>query len=180
MTRPLQTRVAQFLRDEAGTASVEFSIIVPPLLFLFIMAFESGMLMIRNVMLERGLDITMRSIRVNIMPNPTLAEVKNEICKRAVIFANCQTNLVVHMQTVDMTTWIMPPETVNCTNRGVTITELDKLYKNPTDPNEVVVVRACVQAKTIFPYAGLGLQLPKDSQDRYWLTSVSAFVNEPS
>jgi hypothetical protein len=180
MTRSLYSLVAQFLRDERGTASVEFVLVVPPMLFLFIMSFESGMLMIRNVMLERGLDITMREIRVNIMADPSFEDVKSTICKRAVVFGDCQSTLVVNMLTVDMDTWAMPTTQIPCQNQEVPIQPPKDLYKNPNDPNEVVIVRACIQAKVIFGSSGLGARLPQDSQGRYWLTSVSAFVNEPS
>ncbi|GHC54757.1 TadE/TadG family type IV pilus assembly protein [Neogemmobacter tilapiae] len=182
MIRASKNPVAQFLRDERGTASVEFVLVVPFMLYLFIMAFESGMLMIRNVMLERALDITMREIRVNILPNPTFAEVKAKICERAVVFSSCTSTLVVNMETVDMDTWIMPAGSIPCMNRPVPIKPPEELYKNPTDPNEVVIVRACIQAKIIVAntFGYLGRMLPHDAQGRYWLTSVSAFVNEPS
>ena len=51
-------RLARGFRREDGTASVEFVMVVPVLLTVFMASFESGLLMTRSIMLEQAVDIT--------------------------------------------------------------------------------------------------------------------------
>lgn len=179
MIRAIQAHVARFARDERGTASVEFVIVVPPLFFLFIMAFESGMIMIRHVMLERGLDMVMRELRLNAIPDADVEIVREMICEHATIFPSCDESLVLHLEPVSMATWALPPERIPCTNQGEEINPAD--WWSPSDlPHEVMLVRACIEAKPIFPTTGIGLRMDKSADGNYWLTAVSAFVNEPT
>jgi hypothetical protein len=174
----LRARIREWIRCEDGTASVEFVLVVPPMFMVFIMAFESGVLMIRNIMLERGLDIVMQDLRMNRVPTPTVATVKKAICENALIFANCQANLVLNLEPVDMTTWNFPGERIKCIDRSATINPAS-IVSISDEPHQVMLVRACLTADALFPTTGLGLRLPKDGKGGYWLTSVSAFVNEP-
>ena len=58
------TSFKRFLRDERATASVEFVMIAPLYLAAVFSVFEAGWLMTKNMMLERGLDQTVRDIRI--------------------------------------------------------------------------------------------------------------------
>ncbi len=177
------TRIIACMRDwlqrEDGTASVEFVLAVPPMFALFIMSFESGMLMIRNIMLERGVDIVMRELRLNHYEAPTHDLIKEEICNNVLMFANCEESILVNLQPVDMTTWDMPTGPIPCIDRSADVKPAP-FYSNSTDPHQVMLVRACVAVDALFPTTGIGLRLPKDGDGGYWLTAVSAFVNEPT
>ena len=179
MIRGLKRHVARFARDDRGTASVEFVIIVPPLFFLFIMAFESGMIMIRHVMLERGLDMVMRDLRLNALPGATYDDIRELVCERATIFPNCEDSLVLNLQPVDMISWNIPVDKMKCMNNEEVINPAT-LWTTSTNPHELMLVRACIEAKPLFPTSALGARLPKSTKGNYWLTSVSAFVNEPT
>jgi Flp pilus assembly protein TadG len=89
--RPLLPRLSRVLRrlgmSEAGTASVEFVIIVPVFLAIFMSAFESGLLTLRHAMLERAVDISVRNLRLGLWANPTPELLRDSICQQAVDMA---------------------------------------------------------------------------------------------
>ena len=58
-------RLRKFARRETGTATLEFCIVFPIIMILFIAVFETAMILIRQVMLERALDNTVRLLRLS-------------------------------------------------------------------------------------------------------------------
>ena len=64
MIRHLFHNFGRFGRDDKGTAAVEFAMTVPLLLTIFMASFESGFLMVRSIMLEQSVDMTMRELRL--------------------------------------------------------------------------------------------------------------------
>ncbi len=55
-------------RDEHGSIAMEFVIVFPLLMFFFMMVFETGFIATRSVLLERGLDIAARGLRLGTDP----------------------------------------------------------------------------------------------------------------
>jgi len=164
-------------RDQKGVASLEFVLMVPLVLTIFMSAFEAGLLMTRYIMLERSLDMTMRSLRLGQYPNPTPALIKQEICNRSVVLGNCDANIRIELQPVSTATWAFPTTQTGCVNRETGIEPATTF--NPGAPHQIMLVRVCIAQDTMFPTTGLGLGLPKDSGGAYGLVATSAFVNEP-
>lgn len=81
--------IRRFLRNETGSSTVEFCILLPAFLALFISSYEAGLLMVRNVMLERGVDLAVRDLRLGTPEPPTFEEFKQSICDNSLIIANC-------------------------------------------------------------------------------------------
>jgi hypothetical protein len=177
--KTLSLRMLRAARREDGTASVEFVLVFPLLLFVFMMAFESGTVMIRNMMLERSVDIVMRELRLNHYPNPDHDMIKEEICSNTVVFPDCETTLLVNLAPISMTTWDIPTEPMPCIDVAQEINP-PPVWNASEEPHELMLVRACITVTAMFPTTGIGLRLPQDDEGRYWLTAVSAFVNEPS
>lgn len=175
-------RLAKWLsatfRREDGTATIEFVLVVPAILMIFMASFESGLLMARHIMLERSVDMTMRELRLGILVNPTHDSLKTEICSRTVVISQCESTIRIHMQPVSTTTWALPSDAPVCVDRAEPINPVTIV--NPGSENEVMLVRVCVVVDAMFPTTGIGLGLPKDGQGGYALVSMSAFVNEPS
>lgn len=178
MTR-LPARLAGFRRAEPGSATIEFCILFPVFMMLIISGVETGVLMSRQLMLERGLDITMRSLRLGAMGNPSHDVVRDDICRNAVIIPNCEASLMLEMAEVDITTWTIPLEGNRCIDRTADINVPDEPNFNAGERNKLVMVRACSVFDPIFPGAGLGAQLPKDASGGYRLMATSGFMNEP-
>lgn len=176
MTR-LRRALRRFSRDELGTAAVEFAMTVPLLLAIFMASFESGFLMIRSIMLEQSVDMTMRELRLGHYPIPTAALLKQEICKRSVVLTNCDENIMIEMVRINTATWQLPTSGVACVDREEDIQPVTALQFG--QQNDVMLVRVCVTQDAMFPTTGIGLGLPKDSRGGYGLVSVTAFVTEP-
>lgn len=168
----------RFGRREDGQSTVEFVLAVPLLFTIFMASFESGMLMIRSIMLEQSVDMTMRELRLGHYTLPDADLLKTEICKRGVILVDCEQNIMIEMTRISTTTWALPSTAIQCVDREEEIQPVVMLQIG--QQNDVMLVRVCVVQETMFPTTGVGLGLPKDSQGGYGLTTVSAFVTEPS
>ncbi len=171
-------RAKRLWRRESGSATVEFVILFPMFIVIFLSAFESGMLMVRQVMLDRALDMTVRGLRLGTLSPPSQAELKANICSRAAIIPDCMNSLLVELRPVDKITWQTPNPAATCVDRTGTINPVVTVQGG--GDNEMMIVRVCAVFDPFFPTSGLGLQLAKDASGAYALVSTSAFVNEPS
>ena len=171
-------RLARGFRREDGTASIEFVMVVPVLLTVFMASFESGLLMTRSIMLEQAVDITMRELRLGHYPLPNAALLKTEICNRTIIFNNCEDNIMIEMTRVSTQTWALPLTNVSCVDREEEIQPVTALQIG--QQNDVMLIRVCVMQDALFPTSKYGLHLATDAQGGYGLVTVSAFVTEPS
>lgn len=177
MTRPIK-RLAAAFRLADGTASIEFVLIIPVVMAVFMAGFESGLLMTRHIMLERAVDMTMRELRLGHLVDPTHDSLKTEICSRTVVISDCENVIRIHLQTISTADWSLPSDEPTCVDRAEEITP--DIALDPGSESDLMLVRVCVVVDAIFPTSGIGLRLQKDDQNGYGLVSVSAFVNEPS
>lgn len=171
-------RLARGFRREDGTATIEFVMAVPVLMTVFMASFESGLLMTRSIMLEQSVDMTMRELRLGHYSLPNAALLKREICKRTVIFKDCEANIMIEMTRVSTANWALPQGEVSCVDREEDIQPVTALQIG--QQNDVMLVRVCVIQDAIFPTSKFGLNLATDAQGGYGLVAVSAFVTEPT
>lgn len=182
----ITSRVRQFARDEQGTATLEFCIAFPVVMFLFVLGIESGLYMMRNVMLERAVDIVVRELRLDKIPrdgsdNVPVDAVKELICDNTIMIPGCKKTILINLQGVDMVNWTFPPQaTVTCKNNPDNIKPAVDYLSNPTSSHQVMLMRVCVEANPVWGAAGMMAGMKKSSNGTYWLTSISAFVNEPT
>ena len=171
-------RLTHAFRREDGTAALEFVLAVPLLITIFMASFESGLLMIRSIMLEQSVDMTMRELRLGHYTLPDAALLKTEICKRTVIFKDCEANITIEMTRINTSNWALPASGVACIDRAQ---ELQPVLAFQRDQqNDVMLVRVCVVQDALFPTTGIGLGLPKDGHGGYGVITTSAFVTEPT
>ncbi len=186
MTASLLVRARRALgrlrRSEDGNATIEFVLVVPPLLIMFISAFEIGMANVQNVMLERATDLAVRELRLlagNASNNSVDHEaLRNRICADAKIIPDCTESLQIELTPVSTTTWnILKPE-IDCIDRTGKIEPVISFEDG--QQNELMLMRVCAVIDPMFPTIGLGAMMPKDASGGYKLVAVTAFVNEPS
>ena len=177
MIRLLKRFVRDF-RKEDGTASIEFVFIVPMLMTIFMASCESGYFMVRHVMLERAVDMTMRDLRLGLLGNVDHNQLRTLMCSRSVVLKNCLTNLKIELRPVSSTTFAMPATPETCVDRTNNIDPPTTFNRGVG--NELMLVRVCVRQDAMFPSTGVGLGLQQDAQGGYALVARSAFVNEPS
>lgn len=171
-------RTRRFFRREDGNASVEFVLLFPAIWMLFGMTLEAGMYTMQEVMLERGLDMTVRDVRLGLMENPDHDKLVDQTCDYALILANCESSLRVEMIKADARAWIAPGSAIPCINReeeGNTAFDINN-GKN----NELMVLRVCVLIKPLLPFATVGRSLIENSTSgEYPLVATSSYVMEP-
>lgn len=177
MIRALLRPFRRFGRSERGTASLEFAISVPVIVLIFAASFESGLLMLRSIMLDQAVDRTMRELRLGHYSAPTAALLKEEICSRSVILKDCESNITLEMTRISTSTWAMPTDSIQCVNREEDVVPVTALQIG--QQNDVMMVRICIIQDAIFPHMGLGRYLDTDSGGGYALTTTTAYVTEP-
>lgn len=172
----------RFSRDQSGNGTIEFVLILPAFIAIFLSTFELGMLMSRQVMLDRGLDMAVRQVRLGLViedEDTSLHDaIKAQICANASLIPNCLNEIRLEMQPINPRAWSIIPDAVDCVDRD-----------DPGQParnfvagvsNQLMILRACALFDPYFPTTGLGAALPRMSGGAYGLISVSSFVIEPN
>jgi len=177
MTGMAHHPIRRFLADEGGSASVEFVIVFPAYLALMIMSIELGFVTLRHTLLERGLDIAVREIRLGTGTAPEHDEIKQLVCENALMIRDCEKNLRLEMRSADIRAFNSLDTTIDCTDSA----EPTKPVKQftPGQQNELMLLRACLRFDPIFPDFALGSALNKDANGQTGIFSMTAFVQEP-
>ncbi|MFO6465566.1 TadE/TadG family type IV pilus assembly protein [Jannaschia sp. KMU-145] len=161
---------------ERGGATVEFVILLPLFLGIFLASFETSMLMTRQVMLERGVDMATRDIRLDGVGSISQDELRDEICARARILPNCQSNLLVELTQINVATMAMPTSDTPCQDFSVAGTETAAFISNRAE--KLILMRACYSVDPIIPF-GLGADLVNDIDGTIRMVTSTAFIVEP-
>lgn len=178
----MQAFLKRFLKDETGVTSLEFVIIFPVFFGMFLMTYESGMVSARHVMLERGVDMAIRDVRIGTMANPTRTSLRDRICDVALIIPDCQSQLEIELIQRDPMNWVPVSARVQCVNRGTV--DRDPGLIDVTGNNMLMVLRACVRIDPFLPTTGLGKAIVQSNSTgaadgSYALVAIGAFVVEP-
>lgn len=177
MTPAFRHALRRFRRNEDGTASIEFVIVVPVFLALMMISIELGFITVRNTMLERGLDIAVREIRLGTGTAPQHDAIKQIVCDNAVIINDCMSNLRLEMRPTDIRSFGSLDTQVDCTDAAEPTKPLRTF--TPGGQNELMLLRACVKYNPLFPQQFLGAALQKDASGQAAIISMAAFVQEP-
>lgn len=176
------TRLARFLRRfrkaEDGNGTIEFVLMLPFFMILFGSTFELGMAMTRQVMLDRGLDMTVREIRIGGITPVNHDTIKASICNRAAIIPDCLNQVKLEMRPIDPRNWSNIPNRADCIDRadtGIPVREFE-----PGAMNELMILRACALFDPYMPTSGLGAVIPRQSGNAYGLVAITSFVIEPN
>jgi len=176
----IRRRASRMGRDESGYSTVEFVIIFPLFLAMFLASFESGYMMLRNVMLERSVDLAVRDLRLGDPTPPTVDQFRQEICDNAYYIGDCNNRVMVELRPINPTTWGPLPGPATCTNIADPTSIQPPTYLTGGN-NELMIVRVCALVEPIFPTTGLGLALRRvPDRPEYALIVTTAYVNEPS
>jgi len=164
-------------RREDGTATIEFVLLFPLLMYLFLSSVEVGVYLMRSVLLERALDINVRALRLGTLSPMTSDELRARICADALVLKDCESSMTIELLPISTSSWTFPQEQVTCVNRD---SEIDPVLEfNPGSQNEIMLVRACVIADPFFPSTSLVMDMPLDASGGYAIAAMSTFVNEP-
>lgn len=180
MTRFLHKTLRRFRRDEDGQMVVEFALLIPILFMMFLTSVELGMWTMRQMFLDRGLDMAVRLVRLNTGTDYTHANLKTMICDFAGFIEDCEANLKLEMTPVNMRGFSGFVGAADCSDASQPVTP-SRSFVHGGD-HQLMLLRACVKFKPVFPTAGLGYEMAKngDGAGMYKMVSISAFVQEPS
>lgn len=166
---------------------MEFVIVFPIVLLLFIAVFETGMILTRQVMLERALDSTVRLLRLDQVvapeePDAFAAAVRQNICANTLVIPNCMDVLQLDLRSIDQTNYILPDSNALCINRNDMLPPgANQVFqgRNNDGFDNLMLVRTCVVVDRILPISGFGLNLTRDDTGGLHMISSTIFVNEP-
>ena len=181
MKQLLGEYLRRFRKDEDGNGSVEFVIIVPLFITLVTMSIELGFVTVRHTMLERGLDIAVREIRLGTGNPSNHQQIKQVICDNAVALVDCENQLRLEMKPVDLRSYSALDETPKCIDDAQSVDPAvfddDFVFGGS---NELMILRACYRYDPIFPEQVMGNALQKDQDGKTNVVSMTAFVQEPT
>ena len=167
-----------WLVNEAGTAAIEFAIVVPVFLALMFSIFEVGWFYFVNSTVSAATTQSARIIRTGQaqLSGWDDAEFYESICDVVDTFGECPDTL-----TVDVATFTdfqaLADDTSSATCADAPQAEKDAIPYEPGSENEIVRVRVCLIYNTFNP--AIGLSLAEEGTNVRHLTSTVIFRNEP-
>jgi len=177
MLTKIRRKIGLYRRDDCGNATMEFCIIMPVLIYILFSLAEAGVLMTRTIMLDRGVDLAIRDLRLGLTPGATHDDIKNKICDGAFLLTDCRSSVLLELTPVASAA-SFPAGTANCIDRTSQVAPTVNF--NPGARSEIMFVRACIVVDPLFPGMGLGALLPKDASGGYAIVVQTAFMNEPA
>lgn len=179
----LNSGLERFRKEEDGVVTVEFVIIFPIFFLFFLMTYENGMISLQHVLLERGVDIAVRDVRIGRLANPTADDLRTRICDVSSIIPECDTQLRIEMIRRDVRNWVPVNGPVQCVDRGEAV-QTEETFESFGD-NELMYLRVCARIDPVLPTTGLiGRRITASNSGSaaggsYALVSSAAFVVEP-
>ncbi|MFO1201587.1 MAG: TadE family protein [Tabrizicola sp.] len=178
------TAIRSFLKDDSGTATIEFLFMFPILFLIFTASFESSMYMARYVMFDRAVDLVVRQIRLGNVLNPSHQVLKELICRNGMMtdsIGECINSMKIWMQPVDTGTFNMAAPPKSCVDKAQPI-NTDEPPANEFAygaENEIMLLRICMKADPMFPTTAVSVKMPVEPDGSYVMLVTSTFVNEP-
>lgn len=179
MKNVIQRKARRFFCNEDGQVAIEFVIITPLVFTIFMTAMELGIYSMRQMWLDRGLDIAVREVRLNTFNVPDHDALKDTICVNAGFLPDCQNSLKLEMIRVDPRNFTGLAGDIDCVDRSLPIASQDDPNYISGNEHDLMMLRACVKFNPIFPTTGLGFAFDKDTAGQAAMTAMSAFVQEP-
>ena len=156
---------------------VEFALWFPVFVALLGASVELGMISVRHMMLERGLDIAVRVVKLNTANPPQHDDLKDIICREAMVIPDCSNAVKLEMRPQSLRSAFTIPASADCVDRSEEV-QPASVY-TPGTPHEMMVLRACAKFSPIFPTTALGATLSVDGAGEFGLIATNAFVQEP-
>lgn len=178
--RPALARLRDRLaRSEAGSATIEFVIGVPLILSLLFSSIDYGVVMLRQVFLDRAVDIAVRQVRLGAVPANGHAAFRAQICANTFMITDCEDAIAIELRPIDTTTWAGLDTPAQCVNRAADIEPTLQFTPSP-GTQALMLVRVCVAADPFITMTGMILGLSRDDTGDYLIVAKSAFANEPA
>jgi Flp pilus assembly protein TadG len=168
------TPLRRFTREEDGTSTIEFAMVITPFLALLFAIMETAVVFLADQTLETAVADSARLIMTGQAQKQKFDQqtFKNSLCSRIYALFDCQGGIMIDVRTA---------KSFGDANTGKPIDAKGNLVNNFTyDPGkagDIVVVRVMYQWPVWVP--GLGLNLADMANGKRLLMATSAFRNEP-
>lgn len=186
MLDSFKEQVARFRKDQHGMSTIEFAMVLPLFMFIFVTAFEFGMWQTRQTMLDHGLDRTVRLVRVGQIDEPKHGELITSVCSFATIIPDCANQLRLQMLIVDVDDiGTQVAAEFDCRNRSEPETDPLLEFTNTGENNQLMILRACALLDPFLPTWGIGNEVAHagdnlvDGEGFYKLYASASYVLEP-
>lgn len=151
MTGAGRGRLRRFGRTEDGSAVTQFVLALPVVFGMFLMTVDSGLSTTRDALLDKAVAMTARSIRQGTLGNPTVADIRGDLCKVMTVFPNCATTLKVQVIALPRSDVAVPAVPASCADQGNGVTPVRRYVAGQT--NGFVLLRACIPVESLTPVA---------------------------
>ncbi|WP_108483404.1 TadE/TadG family type IV pilus assembly protein [Oceaniglobus ichthyenteri] len=168
----------RFLAREDGIASLEFSLMFPIVMGIFMMSAEMGSIQLRQAMLERSMDIVVRDLRLGKPEYRDPIVLKQAVCDEALLLGDCMDNMKLEMGPVKTRGFSYWEGNGDCVERNQVSNPVINFTSG--SKNEIMLIRFCYLHDPIFPAIGLGAILPPVVNGGYRMMASTFFVNEPT
>lgn len=178
MIRRLANRLRRFRRDESGSVfTIEFVIMVPLIFSTLLMSVEMGIYTMRQMFLDRGMDLTVRYVRLHTDEEMTHDQLKEMVCRYSGFLPDCDSSLRLEMKPLNPRNFAAFDQSADCVDTSEEVKPVRGFSLG--EEHELMVLRACVKFKPVFPLTGLGYAMDKDGSGKAKMIAVAAFVQEP-
>lgn len=174
-------KLLKFRKNQEGNATIEFVFLFPVFIFLFLTGFESGYYMVRNVMLERAVDVVVREVRLSNGAVPEFDTLKQRLCQEATILPDCTNSLQIEMRRVPMQVngIAVAQGPARCVDKQSNEDQLTGTVYETGQQNQLMFIRVCALSQPLFPTTGIGVGMRRDADGNYAIVATTAFVTEP-
>lgn len=174
---PLRPFLRRFRAQEDGSSTVEFVLFFTVFMVILAAGVEIAYLNLRHAMLERGVDLAAREIRLATGEIPSYEDVRQKICEEATVLDECSDNLRLEMIQVNPRSFSGMDTSADCSNAA----QEPRPVRNfvPGQDNDLMLMRACLKFKPMIPTTSLGAELNVDDEGYAQLIVTTAFVQEP-
>jgi Flp pilus assembly protein TadG len=177
----IQHYARAFKRSEDGNSTIEFVVLLPLYFLITSIAYEVGIMSLRQVILEHAITATVRDVRIGKIPNTTHSTLITNICSRSQLIPNCEDRVVLAMYRTSAVDWDETIVTSNAICQDRTEDDSDPLteFTNTGVNNDLMFLRACILFDPMLPGAGIGKKISDEGDGTYGLTATAMYVMEP-
>ena len=144
---------------------------------------EIGILSTRHVLLERGVDLAVRQVRIGALKDadgkgPGIDTIRTAICNYSGVIPDCLDSVQIKMVKMDVRNWGTDLDgPVQCIDRAETV-QAATAFTNGGN-NELMVLQVCALFDPSFPTTSLSNGFAKINGGGYGLIATTSYVVEP-
>ncbi len=178
----------KFLKDQRGTAAIEFAFVAPLIFAVILSGFESGLMFTKVQFVEMAIEDVTREIYTGQVLNQELTreDVIQRICYKIEVVQQCNGNVTLQIERLNTYSLDNISERT-CIHSGETLSNEDLPAYQTTNGGELVFLRVCITTDVVvdglewmtFYGTNLALRLPRTSEGKYAIFASAVFRNEP-